>query len=92
MGSATHALVEVDRMTRLRLTYKKTGLTHYVSDYVYADGTRVTKCSIEINEKDWTDDPEAMKRMCKRCRVATGTPGRQVYNYGPMAWKRGVRW
>lgn len=74
-----------------RLTYKKTGLTHYVRDHVYPDGTRSTWCSVEVKDEDWTDDPDAIKRICKRCRVATGTPGNQVYNYGPMAWKRGPR-
>lgn len=78
-------------MKKTPMTYKKTGLTHYVRDHVYSDGTRSTWCSVEVNDEDWTDNPDAIKRICKRCQVATGRLARRVYNYGPMAWKRGTR-
>jgi len=70
----------------IRLTYKKTGLTHYVKDF---GSFKATLCSIElVNEKEeWTDDPNVSEGMCKRCRVAAGVPARLVYNYGPDAWK-----
>lgn len=77
-------------MKKTPMTYKKTGLTHYMY-YVYPDGTRVSLCSVEGKREDWTDDPDAIKRICKRCQVAAGRPARRVYNCGPMAWKRGRR-
>ena len=66
---------------------KRTGTVHYER----AGWEGYTMCSLEIEEKNWTTDLEERKRICKRCRVASGVPARQVYKYGPMAWKRRMR-
>ncbi len=64
---------------------KKTGTAHY--ERKGWEGS--TMCSLDIDE-NWTEEftREEKKRVCKRCRVASGVPARQVYRYGPMAWKR----
>ena len=69
-----------------RLTYLKTKTAHYIRDW--PDGHKSTMCAMDVDDENWTDDPSVAERMCKRCRVAAGVPGRQVYNYGPHAWQR----
>ena len=72
------------RRIHKKLLYKKTGTVHYIGK----DWQESTMCSVPVDEENWTEDTTDKKRVCKRCRVASGVPGRHVYKYGFMAWKR----
>jgi hypothetical protein len=73
-------------MKTTKMVYMKTKTAHLVR---YWGDSLVTLCSIDVNLEEWRPPNEVMPdRICKRCQVASGVPGRLVYNYGPMAWKR----